>query len=214
VVTGPVLRDGLPKIQQGSYRVSIPEYFYKVVIDTEGKELRGIGFIFPNAKASHRIIDYAVTIDSIEALTGIDFFPALDDETEVLIEGPETINRWPVSGIAVAGDPVPVKMSEGQITAGQAKYFVGEETTVCGTAVSTKFNENGKANPTYINIDKKFPDHEFTVVIFGKNRVNFSYEPEKYLFNRKVCITGTVEEWKGIPQMIIDHERAIVVLED
>src|SRR4051812_21869219 len=33
VVTGPVLKDNLPKIQQGSFKVSIPEYIYKIVLD-------------------------------------------------------------------------------------------------------------------------------------------------------------------------------------
>jgi len=214
VVTGPVLHDGLPKIPQGSHRVSIPEFFYKVVIDSKGKEKRGIAFILPNKKTSTRIIDYAVTIDSVEVLTGIDFFPELDDETESLIESEKTISQWPVSATAVTGDPLPVHFEKGQIVPSQAKYYIGEETTVCGTAVSTKFNKNGKANPTYINLDKKFPNHEFTVVIFGKNRMNFSFEPEQYLYGRKICVTGKVEEWKGIPQMIIEQEDAIEVLED
>jgi len=214
VVTGPVLSEGLPKIPQGSHRVSIPEFYYKVIVDVTGKEKRGIGFIMPNKKASYRIIDYAVTIDSIEALTGIDFFPALDDKTEALIEGEATINKWPVSATATTGDPLPIKFEKGQISASQAKYYVGEQATVCGTIVSTKFNQNGKSNPTYINLDKKFPDQEFTIVIFGKNRINFSYEPEKYLYNRKVCVTGKVEEYRGVPQMIIEHENAISVLED
>ena len=212
VATGPVLREGLPKIPQGSLRVSIPELYFKAVIDVAGDEKRGIAFILPNGKAKFRIMDYAVSIDSVEELTGIDLFASLDDGAEREVESNSSYDLWPVTNDATAGDVRPVDLAKGQVTAKQAKYYIGEEATVCGQVVSTKFNQNGKSNPTYINLDKKFPDQVFTLVIFGKDRVNFSYEPEKFLYDKRICITGKVAEWNGLPQMIIDNEVAIEVL--
>lgn len=214
VVTGPVLHDGLPKIPQGSRRVSIPGYFYKVVADLSGDEIRGIAFVLPNGRASDRLIDYAVSIDSVEVLTGIDFFPALDSVAQAFLEGPESMNRWPVTPTVLSGSPAPVAVGKGQVTPAQAKYYTGDTATVCGTVVSARFNQNGKANPTYLNLDRKFPDHVFTVVIFGKDRMNFTYAPEEYLSNRKICVTGRVEEWNGVPQIIVDRQESIEVLED
>ncbi|MEM8901673.1 MAG: DNA/RNA non-specific endonuclease, partial [Bacteroidota bacterium] len=46
VVTGPVLHDSLPPIQRSINKVSIPEQYFKVIIDLHNQ--RGIGFILPN----------------------------------------------------------------------------------------------------------------------------------------------------------------------
>lgn len=213
VVTGPVLQGRLEKIPQGSEDVSIPKLFYKVVMDNVGDEKKAIAFIIPNGKPPFRLVDYAVSIDSVEALTGLDFFSKLEDSLENALESLDDIFEWPMNSDAVSGEALKVDFKKGQVSAAQAKYFIGDECTVCGRVVSTKFSENGKANPTYINLDKKFPDQVFTLVIFGKDRVNFSYEPEKYLYNKTICIKGKVGEWGGTPQMVISEESAIEVLE-
>lgn len=213
VVTGPVLRDDLPKIPQGSMRVSIPKLYFKVVVDLYGEEKRGIAFIMENAEAKYRLMDYAVSIDSVESLTGIDFFPALDDETEYAIEANNDYNVWPVSSSGTYGESKPIVYREGTIPVKQAKYYIGEDITVCGLVVSTKYSEKSKTKPTYINLDKKFPDHIFTVVIQGKDRTNFSYIPEETLYNKHICVTGKVDEWNGVPQIYVTNEAALEILE-
>ena len=45
MVTGPVLKNGLKK--QGSNEVSIPEQFYKIILDVTGSEQRAIAFLMP-----------------------------------------------------------------------------------------------------------------------------------------------------------------------
>jgi endonuclease G len=75
IVTGPVLRKGLPTI--GANRVSIPEYYYKVILDYRDPVVKGIGFIMPNMTSTVPLQAYAVSIDSVEVLTGLDFFPSL-----------------------------------------------------------------------------------------------------------------------------------------
>lgn len=214
VVTGPVLTKDLPKIPQGSKRVSIPEYFYKVILDNEGDEKKGIAFIMPNKKAPFRLVDYAVSIDSVEALTGLDFFPKLQDDLENELEAMDNIFDWPMNSDAVSGEAIKVDFKKGQVTAEQAKYFVGDECTVCGKVVSTKFLESSNSQPTFLNLDKKFPEQVFTLVIFGKDRVNFTYAPEEYLYNKTICIKGKVEDRNGTPQMIVSEESAIEVLKD
>ncbi len=213
VVTGPVLNKDLPKIPQGSEEVSIPELFYKVIIDNNGDDKKAIAFIIPNKKPPFRLVDYAVSIDSVEALTGLDFFPKLEDNLENELEAMEDVFKWPMNSDAVSGEAIKVEFKKGQVTASQAKYFIGDECTVCGKVVSTKFLESSNAQPTFINLDKKFPEQVFTLVIFGKDRMNFTYEPEKYLYGKTICIKGKVDERKGTPQMIISEETSIEILE-
>jgi endonuclease G len=84
IVTGPVLTTGLPTI--GSNRVSIPSYYYKVILDYTQPEIHAIGFILPNASSSASLNTFAVSIDEVESKTGIDFFPALPDDQETKLE--------------------------------------------------------------------------------------------------------------------------------
>ena len=92
VVTAPVLITGLPTI--GKNKVSVPNFFYKVILDYKEPSIKGIGFIIPNIGSSEQLQMYAVSIDSVEALTGIDFFPSLPDEQENIIESTLNIKSW------------------------------------------------------------------------------------------------------------------------
>ena len=92
VVTGPVLSEQLPSI--GSNEVSVPEYYYKVVVDLNLPEIEGIGFILPNGSADQSIGRYAVTIDSGEVVTGFDFFPVVVDSVEEEIERTISGEHW------------------------------------------------------------------------------------------------------------------------
>jgi endonuclease G len=84
IVTGGILKDSMGKIGRDS--VTVPRYFYKIVMDNTEPDIKAIAFILPNAKSEHHLYDYAVTIDSIESLTGIDFFPELPDSLEKALE--------------------------------------------------------------------------------------------------------------------------------
>lgn len=84
VATGGVLHQGLRKI--GSNGVSVPEEFYKVILSTHGEHYKGIGFLIPNKQCKDSLYNYVVSIDSVEHLTGIDFYPALPDSIEKVTE--------------------------------------------------------------------------------------------------------------------------------
>lgn len=90
VVTGPVLKEGLPTI--GTNKVSVPEMYYKVILDLD--EEKGIGFLIPNQPIEDTFKNYAVSIDDVEKVTGLDFFPSLDDKTEEKIESTLNMSLW------------------------------------------------------------------------------------------------------------------------
>ena len=92
VVTGPVLTSGLSTI--GNNKVSVPKYYYKVILDYTDPEIKGIGFILPNEGSNVPLQEYAVSIDSVEKFTEIDFFPKLPDEQEKIIESTLTLQSW------------------------------------------------------------------------------------------------------------------------
>ncbi len=92
VVTGPVLESNLPTI--GANKVAVPNYYYKVILDYTKPTLKAIGFIMPNTSSSLSLSNYAVTIDSVETVTGINFFPTLPNEQEQTIEKTLCLNCW------------------------------------------------------------------------------------------------------------------------
>lgn len=92
IVTGPVLTNGLPTI--GPDPVSVPQYFYKVILEYNSKRIKGIGFVLKNETSSATLKSFAVPIDSVEHLTGIDFFPKLPDDVENKVEADPTIDQW------------------------------------------------------------------------------------------------------------------------
>jgi endonuclease G len=84
VVTGPVLENPLGKI--GAHQVSIPRYYYKSIIRFNHDKLFGIGFLLQNEKSNKKVASFSVSIDSIEKITGLDFFHLLDSTIQNQLE--------------------------------------------------------------------------------------------------------------------------------
>jgi len=95
VVTGPVLKGQFKSI--GPNKVSVPEYYYKVILDNKEPEIKGIGLILANTSSDRPIQSYAVTIDRVESVTGIDFFVGLPDDIEEQVESNLDLSRWSFS---------------------------------------------------------------------------------------------------------------------
>ena len=91
IASGPVLADA-PFGTFGPSKVSIPERYYSVVLDLEDE--RGIGFVIRNSMSSSSIKRYAMSIDEVEKITGIDFFHILPDEQEEKIESTYKLDLW------------------------------------------------------------------------------------------------------------------------
>ncbi|HEX2394555.1 MAG TPA: DNA/RNA non-specific endonuclease [Bacteroidales bacterium] len=91
IVSGPVLSDA-PFGTFGPNKISIPERYYKVVLDVRGE--RAIGFMFRNNVSSGAIKSFALSVDELEKTTGLDFFPALPDALEQKVEASTDYNKW------------------------------------------------------------------------------------------------------------------------
>jgi endonuclease G len=93
VITGPVLK-GIKKYI-GENHVGVPEYYFKVIADISAPSYKVIAFVLQNRGSSDDIMKYSVTIDSIEKITGYDFFSSLTDkEMEERIEKNNYSRLW------------------------------------------------------------------------------------------------------------------------
>lgn len=92
VVTGGILTPSLQTI--GQEKVSIPKYFYKVLLNQSNGQYRMIAFLVPNKKSNQPLYDFIVSVDQLEKMTGIDFFPKLEDKIEHRLEKGSDYKEW------------------------------------------------------------------------------------------------------------------------
>lgn len=93
IICGPIVEKGAQTI--GTNKVTVPQRFFKVILSPFATPMRAIGFLFDNQRALDPLPTYVVTVDSIEKLTGIDFFAPLPDDIENTIEKEADIRQWP-----------------------------------------------------------------------------------------------------------------------
>ncbi|MBC7846655.1 MAG: DNA/RNA non-specific endonuclease [Flavobacterium sp.] len=92
VITGGVLQPSLKTI--GKEQVSVPNYFYKILLNNSNGQYRMIAFLVPSKKSDKPLYAFAVSVDSLEKMTGIDFFPKLNDKIENSLEKNSDYKTW------------------------------------------------------------------------------------------------------------------------
>ena len=92
ITTGPIITKGYKTI--GKNKVAVPSHYYKVIADITEPDIKAIGFILPNEKSNKPLTSFAVSIDKVEEITGIDFFYQLSDNIENHIESKIDVNKW------------------------------------------------------------------------------------------------------------------------
>ena len=92
VVTGGVLKNGLKTI--GAENVTVPNQFYKVILDHTNGKTKVLAFLLNHKDSDLPLYKFVVSVDEVEALTGIDFFPELDDSVEEKLESSSSYKRW------------------------------------------------------------------------------------------------------------------------
>ena len=95
IVCGPILYKQQHQTIGREHRVTVPEAFFKVVLCTTSKPPKAIGFIYKNTAGNHKLDYYVNSVDQVERVTGIDFFPALPDQVENAVESRFDLSLWP-----------------------------------------------------------------------------------------------------------------------
>jgi endonuclease G len=93
IVCGPLFNTTGDQKTIGRNKVWVPEAFFKVVLCRKGSP-KAIGFVYRNEGKKQAMKDAVRTVDEIERLTRMDFFPALDDKTETRIEAQANLADW------------------------------------------------------------------------------------------------------------------------
>lgn len=110
VITGPVLKPGLPTI--GESHVAVPEKFYKIAVFIDGDKITEVYSVImynDNRRVSKdKLAEYKVSIEDIEKITGLNFFPTLRDtsfekvkelKSPITIDTKKSSSSGPVSNV-------------------------------------------------------------------------------------------------------------------
>ena len=99
-------------------------------------------------------------------------------------------------------------LAQKRISTSEAKDHVGEVATVCGEVASTHYAPSTKGQPTFLNLDKPYPNPIFTILIWGSNRSKFG-APETDYKGKRVCATGKITEYRGAPEIVANDPGQI-----
>ena len=89
VYTGPIILDNAYG-SIGYNKVVVPDAFFKAILAGE----QSIAFVMYNHNNNENMQKCAMSVDDLEALTGIDFFTELDDVKENHVEASYKLNYW------------------------------------------------------------------------------------------------------------------------
>lgn len=207
VFTGPVLRPGLPLITKAKNKVAIPEKFWKIALDLKNR--KAVAFLVPQLPGGYPLTSFATSIDEIEKLTGIDFFPGLEDELENSLE--KQVDKNAFLTTVATGDVEPlsaITLPSGHFNTVQARLYMGrnEEIKVCGKVVSVRASRKGNI---LINLDQQYPNELLTVFINKDKLVNFSYDPIVNWKDKYMVVKGKVNTLGNIPVMYVEKENQL-----
>lgn len=93
IVTGPVLRGHLSTIGVDN-KISVPLEYFKVILRRTGNKYEGIGFLMGTDVPHKQLASYAVSINTVEDVSGVNFFAFLSDQDEEEIENQNNLRDW------------------------------------------------------------------------------------------------------------------------
>ena len=93
VICGPIIGNNVYGTI-GDNNVVVPDAFFKAILVVQGFHYHAIAFIMQNESVHHRIQEYALTVNDLEAICGLDLFPNIDDSIEEIIESDLYLKFW------------------------------------------------------------------------------------------------------------------------
>jgi DNA/RNA endonuclease YhcR with UshA esterase domain len=90
-----------------------------------------------------------------------------------------------------------------------APRHVGETAMVCGEVASAKSASSSRSQPTFLDLNRPYPNAPFTAVIFGSDRPKFG-TPETALRGKRICVTGQIRDYRGKPEIILSDPSQLV----
>ena len=93
VICGPIFTDNTNGYI-GPNRLPVPDYFFKTILVKDAIGYHAIAFLCPNDDKPLTMKEAACTVDKIEAMSKIDVYSYLPDQTESTVESTFNLRTW------------------------------------------------------------------------------------------------------------------------
>ena len=81
ITAGPIYSQPQPP-RIGAHKVAVPDAFFKVLLVGYPQQPQAFAYVMRNEAGSRPLSYYQHTVNEVEELTGMDFFPGLDEDVE------------------------------------------------------------------------------------------------------------------------------------
>lgn len=93
IATGPVITSGMRVM--GKNRIGVPDRFYKVICCRQNNKYRSIAFLLESKDyGKTSLTTLAIPVDSVEKVSGIDFFHQLPEQVQQEMESAVDLSFW------------------------------------------------------------------------------------------------------------------------
>ena len=96
------------------------------------------------------------------------------------------------------------RASSETISPTDAARHIGEQETVCGTIAGEHTASGSRGTPTFINLDRPYPNQVFTILIWGDERSRVGAVPH----SGQMCVTGSITSYRGTPEIVLHDAKS------
>ncbi|MFZ3001109.1 MAG: hypothetical protein WA071_12350 [Undibacterium umbellatum] len=95
----------------------------------------------------------------------------------------------------------------------EAEKYAGKTITLVGPVQRVTIREDIRGKPIWIDIGAVFPNKSrVTLIIWDETKSNFPMVKPGHLENKNVCVVGTIEMYRGSPQIVMRTANQFNVL--
>ncbi|MEM7550749.1 MAG: DNA/RNA non-specific endonuclease [Bacteroidota bacterium] len=208
-----IVATGLLFNEESSISQLEADYFYKAAVSLTDSLSKGIAFLIPHSSKISVLEKYAISIDSLQRVTNINFFPNLSDSISRVVKNSIKYDSWiPKYDSSIVFKPLgKFERPRNTLNTEDVKLYQNskKKLTVCGTVTGAFLSSNGHY---ILNLDQPYPQQSFSFTILKDDLRNFSYNPEEYLKHKKICVNGLLNKSNDRLGMFIGHEKHIDIL--
>lgn len=95
----------------------------------------------------------------------------------------------------------PVPLAAQTIPAAVARNHIGEKATVCGLVAGKYVSTVSQGTPTFIDLDKPYPNESFTVLVWERDKATVGMVPN----TGQLCVTGTITQYRGGAEIVLHN---------
>lgn len=100
------------------------------------------------------------------------------------------------------------------ITPEQAAQHINDSVTVCGLIYYSVVPNISKDEPLVLCMGAAAPNQPLSIVVTQIKRNSFSYDPEKKLVNKNVCVSGVIATFRDKPAIMISDEKQFLNIKE